>query len=82
MIRVYGYDDCPFCQKAKKLLTEEGLEYDYVEIPSKEGRTMFLDQRGFKPPHRTFPRTYVLVDGEEKLIGGYDDLELYVVLTN
>jgi glutaredoxin len=73
--RIYGYEGCPFCLKAKGLLADKTIPFEFVEIPERTERTRFLDERGFEAPNRTFPRVYALEDGEEKLVGGYSDLE-------
>ena len=33
MITIVGADWCPACQRAKKIVKERGLEYNYVHIP-------------------------------------------------
>jgi len=78
--RIYGFDSCPFCQKAKALLQSEGLPFEYIDLESDLEKKLFLDARGFQPPHRTFPRVYAIADcGEEVLIGGYTDLENHIL---
>lgn len=80
MYRIYGFDDCPWCKKAKQLLEEEGIDYRYVDIQTQEERARFLDERGFSGSDRTFPRIYKTVDNKEVLVGGYASLEMDVLL--
>jgi glutaredoxin len=74
--RVYGFEGCPYCQKAKALLTEIGHDFDYVEIGDLAARTAWMDERGFQKPHRTFPRIYQIIPEREELVGGFDELEV------
>ena len=76
MYIVYGFNECPYCQKAKRLLDSNGIEYTYENITEKSDRTQFMDVRGFEHPNRTFPKIYQ--DGE--LIGGCDELEIHLFL--
>jgi glutaredoxin len=32
MVRLYGFEECPFCQELKGLFDEENIEYDYIDI--------------------------------------------------
>jgi glutaredoxin 1/glutaredoxin 3 len=80
--RIYGYDACTYCRRAKTLLEEEGIPYDYVALEDPAARAAFLDARGFQGMQRTYPRIWTLrPDGTEgRLVGGFSDLELEVVL--
>lgn len=31
-VRVYGFDNCPYCEELLKLYDENGVNYDYVDI--------------------------------------------------
>lgn len=39
MYLVIGRENCPFCDKAKKLLTDKGLGYVYVDMTSGDSIT-------------------------------------------
>lgn len=80
MYHIYGFDACPWCKKAKQLLEEENIDHRYIDIPTPEDRTRFLDERGFLGPDRTFPRIYKTVDSKEILVGGFASLEMDVLL--
>jgi len=69
---IYGITDCPACLKAQAILMEKDLEYVFIEMDfSKSYRDSIIEQLGWS----TFP---IIVktnpDGEEDLVGGYDDL--------
>jgi len=67
-ITVYSMQNCPYCVKAKNLLTQRGLNYDVIMIDewSDDEWDSFVKKSGMK----TVPQIYV--DG--KLIGGYNQL--------
>jgi glutaredoxin len=31
-VRLYGFEDCPYCQELKDLYDENGVVYDYIDI--------------------------------------------------
>ena len=67
MIEIYSKEWCPYCLKAKALLTSKGLEFtvrDVTDDPALEREMIERSQR------RTVPQ--IFIDG--KSIGGYDDL--------
>jgi len=80
--RIYGFAACPYCRKAKALLEEQRIAYDYVAIEDPAARVAFLDTRGFIGADRTYPRVWALAaDGrEERLVGGFAELEMDVLL--
>ena len=61
---------CPFCAKAKRLLSEAG--YEYVEVPL--GHTIRTKAVGAISGGRTVPQ--VFINGE--LIGGSEDIEAFL----
>lgn len=75
MYKVYGYEECSFCRRAKALLTEMGLEYEFVLVPLHE-RAQFLDEHGFSGSDRTFPKVW----RGQSYVGGYSDLEMEVLV--
>lgn len=80
--RIYGFSACPWCQKAKALLENERIPHDYVAIEDPAKRSAFLDSRGIRGADRTYPRIWTLrPDGtEERLVGGFSDLEMEVLV--
>lgn len=80
--RIYGYSGCSWCQKAKDLLIEERVTFEWVPIEDADARKAWMDERGFKAPNRTFPRVYALEDDVETLVGGFTELEGDLFLDN
>jgi len=75
--RMYGFDGCPWCDRAKGLLDALGLRFNYVRINDKQLRKEWMDERGFLGDQRTFPKVFALTDTHEVLIGGYTELAQY-----
>jgi glutaredoxin 3 len=67
-VTVYSMQNCPYCVKAKGLLTQRGVPFETVMIDdwSEEAWDELVRKSGMK----TVPQIYV--DG--KLIGGYTQL--------
>ncbi|MDT8444123.1 MAG: glutaredoxin 3 [Desulfuromonadales bacterium] len=66
-IEIYTKNYCPYCHRAKELLTQKGsifVEYDVTRDPAKEQEMRQRSGRGSVPE--------IFVDGE--LLGGCDDL--------
>ena len=66
-IEIYSKEWCPYCTKAKALLSNKELEYEELDITSDadgEQEMIRLSQR------RTVPQIFI----NEQSIGGYDDL--------
>ena len=32
MVKLYGFEDCPYCQELKGLFDTNGIEYTYVDV--------------------------------------------------
>lgn len=67
---VYSKDNCPYCVKAKALLSLNNYSYEEVVIGKDILREEFLTQF---PDQRTVP--LVFVEGEK--VGGYDQLVIW-----
>jgi glutaredoxin 3 len=67
-VTVYSMQNCPYCVKAKGLLTQRGVSFENIMIDdwSDEAWDDLVKKSGMK----TVPQVYV--DG--KLIGGYTQL--------
>ena len=67
MIKLYSMTFCPYCNTAKRLLTDRGFEYEEINIEH-EGisREKLIELTG----GRTVPQ--IIID--DKPIGGYDNL--------
>lgn len=68
-VSLFTKPGCPFCAKAKKLLTEKGYQYEEILLGDSIGLTSLKAVSG----RDTVPQ--VFIDGQH--IGGSDDLEAY-----
>jgi len=68
MLTVYSKTNCPYCEKAKHLLTTKGIEFKTVMIDEDpEAREWLIDQG-----HRSAPQIYL---GDALFVeGGYQGL--------
>ena len=71
MIEIWGKPQCPFCDRAKALCKQKGLEYTYKSLGTDFGREDMVETF---PGARTFPQ--IIVEGQK--IGGYTDLEAHL----
>lgn len=77
---VYGKANCNFCTKAKALLEEKGLEYQYKDIEGDDVGNLNDMHCGVRQatgyPARTVPQIFRSFPPEESFqyVGGYDDL--------
>jgi glutaredoxin 3 len=68
MLKVYSKSNCPFCDRAKHLLTQKGIVYEEVRVDLDPGAREFIMQAG----HRTVPQIYL---GDQVFVeGGYQGL--------
>jgi len=67
-VTVYSIDNCPYCDRAKELLTARGLSYREIKLDRNdhEARQKLLERSGMK----TFPQIF----HGETVIGGFSDL--------
>lgn len=73
---VYGKDGCLYCVKAKDLLTNNGIDYDYVDVSVQANRDELLSlAESFGVTVRTVPQIFFEV-GEDIIlyVGGFDEL--------
>ena len=71
MIEIYGKPQCPFCDRAKALCEQRGLEYTYKSLGTDYTREELLE---LFPNARTVPQ--IIIQGNK--IGGYDKLTTYL----
>ena len=68
MLKVYSKSNCPFCDRAKHLLTQKGIVYEEVRVDLNPEAREFIMQAG----HRTVPQIYL---GDQVFVeGGYQGL--------
>jgi len=68
---IYGLKWCVFCLRAVVLLQERGVKFYYCPMDEQSNTLKYIKEI-FK--HKTVPIVTLEEDGEETLIGGYDDL--------
>ena len=66
-VTIYTTAFCPYCQRAKSLLTQKGVPYTEVNLQDKPDELLALKTR---TGLRTVPQIFI---GEE-LIGGFSEL--------
>jgi len=70
MITIYGKESCAYCNMAKTLCEQKGVEYEYLMLKEDYTPPQFFEKF---PSERTFPQIVV----EDKNIGGYNELMEY-----
>jgi glutaredoxin len=73
MIIIYGKTQCPYCDMAKNMCEQKGIDYEYKQLGTDFDRNEMLETF---PGARTFPQ--IIVDGNK--IGGYTELKELVDL--
>ena len=68
MIIIYGKTQCPYCDMAKNLCEQKGLDFEYKQLGIDFDRDEMLSTF---PGARTFPQ--IILDGQK--IGGYTELK-------
>jgi len=66
-VTVYTTTFCPYCQSAKRLLTQKGVEFTEVNLTDKPDELRALKER---TSMRTVPQIFI----NDELIGGYTEL--------
>jgi Glutaredoxin and related proteins len=68
---IFAIRSCPYCERAKKLLKNKGVAYEYILCDklgiTRDQRNQFLEMTGAK----TYPRIFI----GSKSIGGYNELK-------
>lgn len=68
MLTVYSKKHCPFCDRAKALLTNKGIAFEEVKIDEVDQARDFIMEAG----HRTVPQIYF--QGKLFVEGGFQGL--------
>jgi glutaredoxin 3 len=66
-VTVYSKDYCPYCDRAKDLLSRKGVAFEAIELQDHPGEFEKLKAR---TGMMTVPQIFI----GEKLIGGYTDM--------
>jgi len=79
-IMLYALSTCGWCRKTKRLLDDQGIEYDFIDIdlltPDEKGAVM--DKVRQWNPEATFPT--VVVNGNNCIVG-YDEDKILAVIS-
>ncbi len=65
-IQIYTTRSCPFCDLAKRLLKDRGLDFEEIDVTDADKKAALKAKTGW----RTVPQIFI----EGKLIGGYQEL--------
>jgi glutaredoxin 3 len=68
---VWSKDHCPFCDQAKALLTQRGIEFEERKIGHGYTKEQLLEA---VPTARTVPQIFL----DDKLIGGFTELRSHL----
>ncbi len=68
-VKVYTMNYCPFCERAKKLLTQRGISYSEIKVADDDDAQW--EQLEKKSGMKTMPQIF----NGETLIGGFSDLD-------
>ncbi len=66
-VTIYSSDFCPFCHRAKALLSSKGIDYKELKV---DGNPQLRAEMMQKAQQRTVPQIWI---GEQH-VGGCDDL--------
>jgi glutaredoxin 3 len=66
-VTIYTTPGCPFCRRAKMLLTSKGANYEEIDVSDYELRKAMIERSGGR---YTVPQIFI----NSKHIGGCDDL--------
>jgi glutaredoxin 3 len=73
MITVYGRPQCPFCDQAKALLENRGVEYTYVDITKQPQAREMLVEAGFRSVPQIYNNATHIPGGFQGLAGMSDE---------
>jgi len=64
---IFGRNTCPYCRKAKKLLIDSDIDFDYIELTSSKLSDELMKYTGMN--------SIPVIFFEDNLVGGYTELE-------
>ena len=68
---VWSKDQCPYCDQAKALLKQNGIEFEERNVSKDWTREQLLEA---VPTARTVPQIFL----DEELVGGFTELKTYL----
>lgn len=66
-VQVYTWSNCPFCVRAKSLLSQKGVQFEEINL---DGRDQELNELRSRTGMRTVPQIFI----NGNLIGGFTEL--------
>ncbi|OPL09957.1 MAG: NrdH-redoxin [Firmicutes bacterium ML8_F2] len=80
MIKVYALSTCPWCKKVKKLLKDNNIEFDFIDVDLAQGEEQqkALAEIEELTGRRSFPVTVI----NDQVIQGFKKEELEEALKN
>lgn len=66
-VTIYTFETCPFCTRAKRLLSNKGVEFEEIEISNNQQKLKDLEKI---TNSGTVPQIFV----NDDFIGGCDDI--------
>jgi glutaredoxin 3 len=67
-VRVYSKSNCPYCVRAKALLSKKGVSFEEIDVERDDGlRTWLVEATG----QRTVPQIFV----GDRSLGGFTDVD-------
>ena len=75
MYNIYGLKWCIFCLRAINFMQEKGLEFHYYPMDNQKKELDYIKK---VYNHNTVPLITYNINGNEALIGGYDDLVKHI----
>ena len=73
--KLYVKNSCPYCHMASKLIADKGMVY---ECHSLDSQPELLQEIQSKHSWKTVPMVFETTGGQNKFVGGYDDLCEYL----
>ncbi len=67
-VEIYTKTNCPYCYRARKLLTSKGVAFDEYDVTAGGSRRQEMLDRA--PGRTTLPQIFI----GDRHIGGFDDL--------
>ena len=73
---VFSKDDCPWCDKARSLLTRHRIPFKELKLGTDYSKEDLIDRMGYRTTKLTVPQIwFVGPDNTEWYVGGYTALE-------
>jgi glutaredoxin 1 len=75
---IYGKSNCKFCEAAKSLCEAKSFVYEYINVEdsvSLKDELLKKVNRYTCIPPRTVPQIFMVENGNEAYIGGFDNLK-------